>query len=476
MSAQPNTGSAPAQDLPERELLADLARVHRLSRLIDSEGRIQWASDGWRVLCGNDLARSTPVVGTARHWAAVRKEIAQHGYAGPSHIETVGERGAPIEGDVCVFPLLEEGEAEPLLVAVARPTRPLRTTPPAPNSLLDSVSDAILAVDGYGFVTSANPAAARLLGMPLAELHGLPLAVLPCGAGDLKRLLRGAASAESVEVDVTLRRKDGTSVRTAAALAPHRQADGSVDGTMVSLRDVTEQRLGEADLARRNEELEHCVNTLAHDLRSPLVALLGFSRLLRQDYGEHLDDTGLHFIDRIEQAGRTMESLIHDLLELSRIGQAGERRAMVDPRPVLLQIAAEFKPPLDSYGIGLTLPEDPPLVFCDRTRLYQVFSNLIDNAIHHMGECEDPWIRVEIEEDAQAHRISVRDSGCGVAAETHERIFEVFQSLGPRRDGGRGTGIGLAIVRKIAQTHNGRAWVESHPGHGAVFHVTLPRP
>jgi PAS domain S-box-containing protein len=376
-----------------------------------------------------------------------------------------------------MFPLPEEDGAQTLLVAVARPARSIRLAPPAANSLLNSVSDAILAVDGFGIVTSANPSAGRLLGMPLAELRGLPLALLAYGADDLESLLHAAGREDPTEVELTLRRKDGASVRAAAALAPHRQTDGSLDGSAIALRVVTEQRVEAADLARKNQELEHCVNTLAHDLRSPLVAMLGFSRLLRQDYGEHLDDTGLHFVDRIEQSGRTMESLIHDLLELSRIGQPGERRTMVDPRTVLLQIAAEFKPNLDSYGIRLTLPEHPPLVYCDRTRLYQVFSNLIDNAIHHMGECEDPSIRVEIvEENEQAHHISVRDSGRGVAPEQQERIFEVFQSLGSRRDGARGTGIGLAIVRKIAETHDGRAWVESQPGHGAVFHVTLPRP
>ncbi len=476
MSAQPHAGLAPVQDLSERQLFADLARVHRLSWATNAEGQLRWASDEWRALCGNDLMRSSPTLGAPRHWAAVQKEIARHGYAGPSHIEAVGEHGAPIEGELCIFPLPKEAEEEPLLFAVARPKPALRSAPPAADSLLESLPDAILAVDGYGFVTSANPAAARLLGRPPAELLGLPVALLPHGVGDLARLLRGLGREEPLEVDVTLRRRDGAPVRTAAALAPHRQSDGSIDGSVISLRDVTDQRDGEADLARKNEELEHCVNTLAHDLRSPLVALLGFSRLLRQDYGEHLDDTGMHFVDRIEQSGRTMESLIHDLLELSRIGQPGERRTMVDPRAVLLQIAAEFKPHLDDHGIHLTLPDHPPLVFCDHTRLYQVFSNLIDNAIHHMGECDDPRIRVEIEENPQCHCIRVGDSGRGVDAEDHERIFEVFQSLGPRRDGARGTGIGLAIVRKIAETHGGRAWVESQPDQGAVFHITLPRP
>ena len=125
---------------------------------------------------------------------------------------------------------------------------------------------------------------------------------------------------------------------------------------------------------------------------SPLVALLGFSRLLRQDYGPQLDETGRHFIDRIEQAGRTMDELIHDLLEFSRIGQGSERRAMVDPRSVLTQISSEMKPRLEAKGIRLEIPDHPPTIYCDRTRLYQVFSNLVGNAIEHDGDddCNPP--------------------------------------------------------------------------------------
>jgi signal transduction histidine kinase len=228
-------------------------------------------------------------------------------------------------------------------------------------------------------------------------------------------------------------------------------------------------------LERTNAELEHCIHALAHDLRSPLVALLGFSRLLRQDYGSQLDNTGVHFIDRIEQAGQTMEDLIHDLLELSRIGQPGERKALVNPKAVLTQLHAEMKPRLDAGGTHLELPQDPPLIFCDRTRLYQVFSNLIGNALDHMGVCENPRIVVSIEEKAEHHQITVSDSGKGIADEHHDRIFDVFQSLGPATDGRRGTGIGLAVVKKIAETHGGIAWLESSAGQGAKFHITLPR-
>ena len=244
----------------------------------------------------------------------------------------------------------------------------------------------------------------------------------------------------------------------------------------VVLRDVTEQREAEQRLRKANEELEHCIGAIAHDLRSPLVGLLGFSRLLRQDYEDSLDETGHHFLDRIEQAARTMEALIHDLLELARIGEAGERPVLVDPREVLLQLAAELKPRLEAAGIELVLPSGlVSRVYCDRSRMYQVFSNLIGNAIDHMGPRRDARIEVSIDEDERQHEIVVADNGRGIDPSHRERIFEVFQSIGTRSDGRRGTGMGLAIVKKIVERRGGRIWVESEPGRGARFHLTLPR-
>lgn len=235
----------------------------------------------------------------------------------------------------------------------------------------------------------------------------------------------------------------------------------------------TDHRCSADERDRRVEELEHCIRAVAHDLRSPLVSLLGFARLLRQEYGSQLDETALHFVDRIEQAGLTMESLVEELLDFSRIGRAGEQPILVDPLPVLRQLQAELKPGLETTGTRLELPEDAPLVFCDRTRLYQILSNLIRNALEHMGACALPVVQVSIVDADGAHRISVADNGRGVLAADRERIFELFQQ--GSGCGRRGSGMGLAIVRKIAATHAGRAWVESEPGHGSTFHVTLPK-
>jgi PAS domain S-box-containing protein len=341
-------------------------------------------------------------------------------------------------------------------------------------TLLSVSPDAAIVIDQRGVVTFANPLLVQMLGVPLGDLIGKGFSSLCANPLEAERRIQTLGKGERVTAcDLTLHRADGSTLETSVSAA--RIDDGDEYGIVAYLRDVGSERQVAAELQSKNEELEHCVQALAHDLRSPLVALLGFSRLLRQDYETTLDETGLHFVDRIEQAGQIMEDLIHDLLELSRIAQPGERRTLVDPRLVLLQVRSELNPRLSAASVHLDLPDTPPAVFCDRTRLYQVFSNLIGNAIDHMGPCEFPRIAVSIVEEPGATRLTVCDNGRGIDPEHHQRIFDVFQSLGSRADGRRGTGIGLAIVRKIAETHGGRVTVESQPGEGAAFHVLLPR-
>jgi signal transduction histidine kinase len=257
-----------------------------------------------------------------------------------------------------------------------------------------------------------------------------------------------------------------------------RTCDGAgpwLGARVLFVRDDSDRVLERKALERKNAELESYVHSVSHDLRSPLVSLVGFTRLLRQDYDEVLGETGRHFADRIEQAARTMETLIDDLLELSRIGVGNEVRSLVDPRAVLLQLRAELKLRLDANASTLCIPEDPPLLLCDRTRLYQLFSNLVGNALQHMGDCSDRNIEVEVATRADHHLITVTDHGHGIPESEHERVFEVFHSTDRSGGDGRSTGVGLAIVRKIAETHGGRVWVESTPGNGARFAVSLPR-
>jgi signal transduction histidine kinase len=249
--------------------------------------------------------------------------------------------------------------------------------------------------------------------------------------------------------------------------------DVAAPAYVVFVRDETERRRDDVRRSRHVDQLEQTLRALAHDLRSPLVSVLGFSRLLREDFAAPLGERGTHFLERIHAAGRTMEHLIRDLLDFARIGHEGERRGSADPREVLMHLHAELKPRLDQDGVELVLPEDAPIVACDRTRLYQLFANMIGNALDHMGPCERPRIEVHVRDDGANHEIVVADNGRGVPPEHVERVFEMFHTV-PRTDGRKGTGVGLAIVRKIAELCGGRATFEPTLGGGATFRVTIP--
>jgi PAS domain S-box-containing protein len=485
MSAAPPDPSLAV--LPSIRLLEGLARLHEAVVVLDRHGRVTWMSDAAESLCG-DAARHLgrpygELVAVPGRAEELRRRMAEEGSLANERVEFVTASGQRLLLEVSMVRVPGETMSDTLYVAIVRPMqaqarddRELQHTIDYLSAILDCSPEAVVAVDCTGFVTYVNPAIERLLDYAPADVLDKPISLLVRNSADLERIVSALGPGSDLRAqDVEVRRRDGSALTVSVSASPLRLRDGRRAGTVVTLRDVTERRRFEAELARKNAELEHYVHAVSHDLRSPLVALLGFSRLLRQDYGEVLGDTGRHFLDRVEQAGRTMETLIHDLLEVSRIGEAADRKTQVDPLKILLQLRGELKPRLEAQGIELLLPESPPLVLCDRTRLYQIFSNLIGNAVDHMGARPDAWVRVGVEEEEEHHHLVVSDNGAGIDPTHHERIFEIFQSLGPRSDGRRGTGVGLAIVKKIAETHGGRVWVESAPGAGAAFHVVLPR-
>lgn len=471
------------EKLPALAVLEGLAKLHQAVFAADGDGRVLWASQGLRTLCGaGEWAGETGRDYFVRpgQLDELRRRFAAQGHVHGERSELRGRDGQPIPVEIDAVRIRSIEPARSVFIGIVRPLaereqrdRELRETAAFLSAILENSPAAVVAVDERGFITYANPAVRVALGHEPAELLEKPVALLAGRPEELAAAIVGSEPLPHGELE--LRHADGSPRHMGIAASELRFADGRRAGSVVLLHDHTERRRVEDELRRKNGELEHYVQNVTHDLRSPLVSLLGFSRLLRQEYGETMDETARHFLDRIEKAGHTMESLINDLLELSRIGSTRDHKAYVNVSDVLSQLQAELKPRLEGQGVFLRLPAEPVVVLCDRTRLYQVFSNLIGNALDYMGPVASPEIAIEVFEEPDDHRIVVRDNGRGIEPSQRERIFELFQSCGPRADGRRGTGIGLAIVKKIAQSQGGRVWVESRPGEGAAFHVTLPR-
>jgi hypothetical protein len=235
------------------------------------------------------------------------------------------------------------------------------------------------------------------------------------------------------------------------------------------LEGVIEQRT--AELASKNEEMEQFLNTVSHDLKSPVVTCLGLAGTLREDIKagrvEETDDT----INRIERSATRMRQLIEDLLNLSRIGRVRCELVDVDTQAILRSICDEFRPRLAEIGAVLEIETDLSCVRADTQRLTEVFENLITNAIKYGCDRPHPRIVVGCISTEKEHRFYVRDNGNGIDPAHHAQVLEPFRRL---RTDKEGSGMGLAIVVRITRMHGGRIWIESHPGQGATFWVALP--
>jgi len=245
-------------------------------------------------------------------------------------------------------------------------------------------------------------------------------------------------------------------------------------GILGNVVDISAQMRVEQELRKRNEELNSFVHVVSHDLKTPIIAVQGFSSRLSQQFEEQLGEKGRKYLTQIETSAQRMERLVSDLLALSRLGRVACSFEKIPSWGIIRNVTAALRPKFKEKGIRLTLGDDFPIVLCDGDRIHQVFDNLVVNAIKHLGETEDPEIEIGHEDGGTSQRFFVKDNGRGIDPKYHQKIFEMFERLAQTEDK-QGTGLGLAIVEKIVESHGGKVWVESSKGKGATFYFTLPK-
>ncbi len=227
-----------------------------------------------------------------------------------------------------------------------------------------------------------------------------------------------------------------------------------------------------SELEVKNKELETFVYTVSHDLRSPLVSISGFSGILLKNYSEKLDDRGKHIIHRLQANVSHMEKLIDDLLELSRIGRVIGDIVLVELEPFIGELLKTHSGIIEESQADVIIHSPLPTVLADRTRMGQVFSNLLDNAVKYRHPDRPLRIEISCQEKQLDYEFSVSDNGVGIDPRFVEKLFLPFRKLNPQADG---MGIGLALVRRIIEFHSGQAWIESKPDDGITFKFTLPK-
>jgi light-regulated signal transduction histidine kinase (bacteriophytochrome) len=225
-----------------------------------------------------------------------------------------------------------------------------------------------------------------------------------------------------------------------------------------------------AELERSNAELAQFASIVSHDLRSPLTSIAGFSELLQRYYADHHDANATRYITSIMDGVKHMQTLIEGLLTYALVGAQASPPEPVDCTVVIERALTNLHAAIEERGAMVTHPA-LPTVAADATQLSQVFQNLIGNAIKYCHET--PRVAISAQRKGAEWLFSVRDNGIGMDPADAERIFGIFQRAHSAAEY-PGTGIGLALCKKIIERHSGRIWVESCVGEGATFKFTLP--
>ncbi|MGW3933557.1 sensor histidine kinase [Streptomyces microflavus] len=227
------------------------------------------------------------------------------------------------------------------------------------------------------------------------------------------------------------------------------------------------------ELRRSNSELEQFAYVASHDLQEPLRKVASFCQLLEKRYGQELDDRGKQYIAFAVDGAKRMQVLINDLLTFSRVGRVNEGKQPVDLGKVLDRALGNLAVAVEESGAVIERPQELPELLGDSTALTMVWQNLIGNAVKFRREGVESRITVDCVREGEDWHLTVSDNGIGIAPEFADKVFVIFQRL-HARDEYEGTGIGLALCRKIIEFHGGRIWLDAGPGEGTRIHFTLP--
>lgn len=321
------------------------------------------------------------------------------------------------------------------------------------SNVIDKNADAIVIVDDAGTVLLANPAAEKLFGRNTAEFHGRQF---------------GYPTHSGATTEITVIGADGQRV-----VAEMRVVDVQWDGhlaCLASIRDVTERQRLTDELRRSNKELDQFAYAVSHDLKAPLRGVTSYTQLLRGEHQGNLDEEANDFIAKILHNAERMRVLIDDLLEFARLQKQKKPPALTNFAIVFEAAVSNLCSAIDESQATVTCDELPTLA-ANQTQMTQLFQNLIGNGIKYRGD-EPPNVHIAAKQENDRWQFTVRDNGIGIDSQHFDAVFKIFRRLHHTSEYS-GTGIGLAICKKIVEQHGGRIWVESEPGKGSEFSFTI---
>jgi two-component system sensor kinase FixL len=347
-------------------------------------------------------------------------------------------------------------------------------------AIVESSDDAIIGKTLGGTIATWNVGAERIFGYTADEAVGKNISILmpPERLHEEVNIQQRLARGESIEHFDTVRvTKDSRKIEVSLTVSPIRNAAGTIVGASKIARDITARKRAEEslahqaeELARSNMELERFAYIASHDLQEPLRSIQSFAQLLQRHCGGSLSGDAAEYLGYITGGVQRMQTLISDLLAYSRVNSQGAAFVPADCNEICDRVLEDLQASIDSNHAKVTI-EPLPIVVGDPTQLGQVFQNLLVNAIKFHGK-RTPCISVWARETSSEWVFAVKDNGIGIAAEYFDRIFIIFQRLHTIEEYS-GTGIGLAVCKKIAERHRGRIWVESVVGEGSTFYFSI---
>jgi PAS domain S-box-containing protein len=346
------------------------------------------------------------------------------------------------------------------------------------RSLLQVASDAIVTADSSGDIVSWNSGAEAMFGYGSAEVVGKPLWILMPeryreshrrGLDRLRETGKSRILGKTLELDG--QRKGGEEFPIELRIDSWKTHGGRFFTGII--RDITERKRREEMIQKLIQELEAFSYSVSHDLRGPLRAIDGYSRILQEDHAGQLTEEGRRLFTKVREAARRMGQLIDDLLEFSRMGRTAMHVAQVDMTDLALQVinGQVAESPMRKFEVRVG---SLPPVWGDRSLLKQVFINLLGNAVKYTRPREVATIEVGGSPGDKENTYWVKDNGVGFDMQFAHKLFGVFQRL-HTSDEFEGTGVGLALVQRIVSRHGGRVWAEGVKDQGATLSFTLPK-
>lgn len=367
-----------------------------------------------------------------------------------------------------------------VLVAVVDITR-RRQVEEKFRMVVESSPNGLIIVNADQMIVQVNPQAEKMFGYSRSQLLGRTIdALIPL------RFSRNHDSYfKNFMADPQIRamgsgrdlfglRQDGQEFPIEIGLTPLTM-NGAVM-VLATVVDITERKKIETMIHQKNQEMEQFVYIVSHDLKSPIVTSMSFIQFLREDLPADTDASVLDSLNRLERANRRMTQLIDDLLRLSHVGQMQLQGEDVDLEKLVQEVWLDLDALEKPLNLKFHISAPLPVLHVDRFRMRQLFENLLTNSLKYGVSQMQPMIEVGAREEDTEWLIFVKDNGEGIAPEHHQRIFALFERLETKQQNRKeGTGVGLAIVARVAALHGGKVWVESDLGQGATFWVSIPK-